>query len=232
MSASRLNHERRNGDNPRQRVTAQGSFKSDRSDPRSVPSPQPGPTSYHEHQARQFQSTSHKRSASGNPRPVSRTADASSAAGIGRRGGGEEREEIERRTEIRTTTERTYVTQLEALPRTRSPERKERELRRQDGKPRAAEARPKETKEVQPQGRFWCILVEYLERGMTDFDSSLEPRCYPPTTYLSAVSVPDIDTTFSITSSAGAAAETPWRSVTRGTRSCCCGGPIVCLYGL
>jgi len=162
MSSSRLNHERRNDDISRPRVTAQGSFKSDRSDPRSVPSPQPAPTSYHEHQARQFQSTSHKRSASGNPRPMSRATDVNSAAGIGRRGGGDEKEEVERRTEIRTTTERTYITHLEDLPRTRSPERKERELRRQDGKQRAVEIRPKEGKETQPQGRFCCILAVHL----------------------------------------------------------------------
>ncbi|KAL2753441.1 hypothetical protein ACRALDRAFT_2111432 [Sodiomyces alcalophilus JCM 7366] len=82
--------------------------------------------------------SSHKRTASGNPRPSSRTHE-------------------DRRIEERRT-EKTYVTQLESIVhRTRSPERSERrqvptdKVRAAVEKPRAAESRPKEAKVETPQ---------------------------------------------------------------------------------
>lgn len=126
-AAPRLPHERRPSAHPdekaRSRVSAQSSFKSDRADSRQGPSP---------HQ--QHQSTSHKRTASGKPRPMSRAAD--------------ERMAEERRTE------RTFVTTRETLAtRTRSPERQEKAEKR-ESRPRPAESRPREASKPEvPQGR-------------------------------------------------------------------------------
>lgn len=83
--------------------------------------------------------SSHRRTASGNPRPLSRTHE-------------------DRRIEERRT-EKKYITQLESIVhRTRSPERSERrqvptdKVRVAAEKPRSSEARPKEPKVEIPQG--------------------------------------------------------------------------------
>lgn len=84
----------------------------------------------------------HKRSASGNPRPTSRTHE-------------------DRRVEERRT-ERAYVTQLETLvQRTRSPERSEKRAEKGKGtgdKSRAAEAKPKEVRVETPSGEIAVVL--------------------------------------------------------------------------
>lgn len=104
------------------RMSVHDSFKSERSDSRRHgPSPQ--------------SSTSHKRSASGNPRPSSRAVE-------------------ERRTErVQVTTKETLVS------RTRSPERRgapsEKPRNSEGAKQRAPEARPKETRpEPAPPGNL------------------------------------------------------------------------------
>lgn len=117
-AAPRQPHERRQSAHPddkaRSRTSAHSSFRSDRQE--SQP-----------HSQQQQQSTSHKRSASGNPRPVSRSMD-------------------DRRTEERRT-ERTYVTQRETLAtRTRSPERQERHEKK-ESRHRPAESRAREARE-------------------------------------------------------------------------------------
>lgn len=124
--ATRLPHERRPSAHPdekaRYRMSAQSSFKGDRADSRQGPSPQ-----------QQYQQTSHKRSASGKPRPMAHAPE-------------------ERMTEEKRT-ERTYVTHREMLAtRTRSPERQERAEKRESRSRPAAE--PRETKpEPAPQGK-------------------------------------------------------------------------------
>lgn len=99
-----------------------GSFRSEKADSyRKGPSPQPGS---------QYASTSHKRTASGNPRPASRTAE-------------------ERRYEERRVTEHTYETHLRRLvPRNTSPDREvpraAGEKKSQDApRHRQSESRPK-----------------------------------------------------------------------------------------
>ncbi|CAM1511417.1 Fc.00g089300.m01.CDS01 [Cosmosporella sp. VM-42] len=114
----------------RPRVSGHSSFKTEISDSRKGPSPQPGG---------QHGATAHKRSASGNPRPASRMT-----------------EERERRFEERRVTERTFEAHLERLvPRTTSPERAQR--RSTDKRPAEAprhktpEARPREQRVETPQ---------------------------------------------------------------------------------
>jgi gamma-tubulin complex component 2 len=116
-------------DKARPRMSAaQGNLKSERPDPRNGPSPQP---------SSQYGGTSHKRSASGNPRPLSRAT--------------EDRAWTERRTE------KTIISQIDSVVRrTRSPERQERPERHsvpaektrvtEGGKQRTAESRPREPK--------------------------------------------------------------------------------------
>lgn len=107
----------------RMSANARDSFKTDRSDPRRQDRPSPQPSNV---------STTHKRTASGNPRPISRTVE-------------------ERRTErVQVTTRETLVS------RTRSPERRSaatgdrRRAPAEEPKPRAPEAKPREPK-VEPQ---------------------------------------------------------------------------------
>jgi gamma-tubulin complex component 2 len=102
--------------NSRPRMTSGHSFKTDRNDPRGVPSPQPG-----------FTGTGHKRTASGNTRPVSRA------------------------TEDRRTERVTVTTREKLVSRTRSPERRTRDSAPPEKwkgkdvvKPRPAEAKQKE----------------------------------------------------------------------------------------
>lgn len=118
-------------------MSAQGPFKSERADSRQGPSP---------HQ-QQYQPTSHKRTASGNPRPMSRATE-------------------ERRTEERRT-ERTFVTHRETLStKTRSPERQEKAEKR-ESRQRPAESRPREAKPEAPQGRRRALLgVDWLLTGL------------------------------------------------------------------
>lgn len=113
---------------PRVPPTAHDSFKSDRSDPKRPGRPSPQPSNI---------SAAHKRTASGNPRPTSRTVE-------------------ERRTErVQVTTKETLVS------RTRSPDRRSgtafggRQRAGTDGSSRqkVAETRPKEPKvEAPPPG--------------------------------------------------------------------------------
>ncbi|SPO05937.1 related to gamma-tubulin complex component [Cephalotrichum gorgonifer] len=114
-------------DKARARVSAQQpGFKGERPDSRQHANPSP------HQQQQQYQSTSasHKRSMSGNPRPMSRAMD-------------------EWRVEERRT-ERTFVTHRDTLAtRTRSPERQEKPEKR-DPRPRPAEARPREGKQSEP----------------------------------------------------------------------------------
>ncbi|KAL2208857.1 hypothetical protein CC79DRAFT_1270032 [Sarocladium strictum] len=103
---------------------ANGSFRSERPDPRSSA-------------AQYAQATSHKRSASGNPRPASRTAD-------------------ERRYEERRVTEREYETRIErTVARATSPEKLVRrsaggEKRSEAARQKAPEVRAKEPKMETP----------------------------------------------------------------------------------
>lgn len=109
---------------------ANGSSRGERSDAKSIPSPQPGA---------QFPGMAHKRTASGNPRPLSRTTE-------------------ERRHEERRVTERTYEAHIERV-RAVSPEKPQRrsvpaekrapEVRRQKS---TTELRPKEPVPEAPQG--------------------------------------------------------------------------------
>ncbi|OIW31767.1 hypothetical protein CONLIGDRAFT_572794 [Coniochaeta ligniaria NRRL 30616] len=104
-------------------ATARDNFKPERSDSRRQDRPSPQPSNV---------STSHKRTASGNPRPTSRAVE-------------------ERRTErVQVTTRETLVS------RTRSPERRSatasgdrRRAPAEDQRPRAPEAKPRESK-VEP----------------------------------------------------------------------------------
>lgn len=128
--------DRRHNGTARPRMSAQDSVRSDRSDPRyrDTASPQPG-----------YPGTSHKRTASGNPRPAGRTTAAATE---------------ERRTE------KTHVTTREVLvSRTRSPERrsaapapKDKARAADTPKARPAETRARESKEVAPQGVL-CIII-------------------------------------------------------------------------
>ena len=133
-------HERRangmsDGDRSRPRVsTAQPGYnKHERLDSKQTSSPHP---------SLYAPGTSHKRSASGNPRPASRAT--------------EERRVEERRTEIRTETrtERAYLAHLEALvPGSRSPERRETRAERSDRSRPAEPAvhRPLQTRPKEPK---------------------------------------------------------------------------------
>lgn len=118
-------------------MSAQGSYSSrhEKQEARHTASPQPDG---------RFSSASHKRTASGNPRPTSRTHE-------------------DRRVEERRT-ERTYVTRLESVVhRTRSPERVERraapggEKGKATDKQRATETRPAEDKAEPPQRMYLAI---------------------------------------------------------------------------
>ena len=106
-------------DERRPRVPApSSSFRSDKGDAyKKAPSPQP---------SSQNASTSHKRTASGNPRPVNRTVD-------------------ERQFEQRKVVERTFEAHLQRLvPRSTTPEKEQRELKRSQHERRPSEApRPK-----------------------------------------------------------------------------------------
>ncbi|KAI5463321.1 Spc98 family-domain-containing protein [Mariannaea sp. PMI_226] len=84
---------------------ASNSFKSERSDSSKGPSPRPG-----------AYVGMHKRTASGNPRATSRSAD-------------------ERRFEERRVTERTYETHIERVTRTTSPDRQRRAVYSESSKP-------------------------------------------------------------------------------------------------
>ncbi|PNY27373.1 Spindle pole body component [Tolypocladium capitatum] len=117
------------GDERSRMSGANDSFRGERNEAKSAPSPQPGA---------QFPGGAHKRTASGNPRPLSRTAD-------------------ERRYEERRVTERTYEARVERV-RAVSPEKPQRrsvaaekrpaEVRRQ----KSTELRPKEPVPESPQG--------------------------------------------------------------------------------
>jgi gamma-tubulin complex component 2 len=110
---------------------AHGSFKSERADAKDSPSPQPGGGS--------FASTSHKRTASGNPRPASRTTTE------------------ERRYENRKVTEKTYEAHMERLvPRMSSPDRAQRRAEKRPAdasRNKSSEGRPKESKVELPQSK-------------------------------------------------------------------------------
>ena len=130
----------------RPRVSGHSSFKTERSDSRKGPSPQP---------AGQHGATSHKRSASGNPRPASRMT-----------------EERERRFEERRVTERTFEAHLERLvPRNTSPERAQR--RSTEKRPAEAprhktpEARPREQRAETPQGMPLILNLLARDKRLT-----------------------------------------------------------------
>ena len=113
-----------------------GGYKSERPDAKAGPSSQAGG----------FQgSFGHKRSASGNPRPMS-VADS------------------ERRYEERRITERTYEAQVERMvPRGTSPEKAQRrsmqaEKSAEVPKQRSSEFKPKESRADAPQGRLLFLL--------------------------------------------------------------------------
>jgi gamma-tubulin complex component 2 len=148
--ASSHNDRRANGtadpDRSRPRMSGAGGHANPASAGRTGPSPQPQTSSH-------YAGTSHKRSASGNPRPISRAAE-------------------ERRVDERKT-QRTYVTEVETVVRrTRSPERQERrpvqtERSRasETGKQiqRPLETRPREpSKPDTPQGKYINIYTTLL----------------------------------------------------------------------
>ena len=110
-----------------------GSFKTERpADARKAASPQ--------QPASGFAGTAHKRTASGNPRPLSKATE-------------------ERRFEERRITERTYEAHVErVVPR---PTSQERAQKRSDKRPaeavprhKSADGRPKEPRAETPQGRW------------------------------------------------------------------------------
>lgn len=118
-----------------------GSFKNERPDPRASEAPQA--------QA-QFPGMAHKRTASGNPRPVNRSISTE-----------------ERRYEERRVTERTFEAHVDRmLKRNPSPEkqhrrsatgeRREGEVRRQ----KSVEFRPRDSLSDAPQGTVWVIYGE------------------------------------------------------------------------
>lgn len=139
-ASSRANLQPDEQQQPRPRMSAaNGSFRSERPDPRAS--------------AVQYaQATSHKRSASGNPRPASRTAD-------------------ERRYEERRVTEREYETRIErTVARATSPEKLVRrsaggEKRSEAARQKAPEARAKEPKVETPISRLVSITsLQALDR--------------------------------------------------------------------
>ena len=204
---------------PRPRMTAQNSFKSERSESKRSahgPSPQPIPSM-----------TSHKRTASGNPRPASRAVD-------------------ERRTErVQVTTKESLVS------RTRSPERRgapsEKSRTFDVPKQRPAEAaRPKEAKMEPPFSgnlRFDFqsppLLLHcpprtglLLTGTMNNMYSPLGTRGYPAATYLCALGVAYIGAASGLLRPADITAEAPPRAAACRPRSRHGRRPSVRLYGL
>lgn len=139
------------GDERRPRVPghAGSSFRSDKPDAyKKAPSPQPGT---------QYTSTSHKRTASGNPRPVSRTAD-------------------ERQYEQRKVVERTFEAHLQRhVPRGTTPEREQRRSVQHEKRPleaprqKAPEAR---SRAETPQG---MVDLGMCLRGCVRTDKKAAP---------------------------------------------------------
>lgn len=109
---------------------AQGAFKAERVGIRKAPSPQP---------IGGLASTSHKRTASGNPRPAGTTATE------------------ERRHEERRVTERTYEAQLDRLiPRPGSPLRTQKKLEKRPvelSRHKSSETKAREPRSETPQVR-------------------------------------------------------------------------------
>lgn len=126
-------------DEGRSRVAAahSGSFRSERSEaPKKAPSPQPGAGvgGGEGRGGAHHGSTSHKRSASGNPRPASRTTT------------------DERRYEERRVTERTYESHLQRLvPRAASPEREQRRSAQHERKATVDVPRSKVSEAARPR---------------------------------------------------------------------------------
>ena len=168
-----------------------GSFRSERPDaPKKAPSPQPGT---------QHASTSHKRSASGNPRPGSRTTD-------------------ERRYEERRVTERTYEAHLQRLvPRTTSPETQQQRRsaqyeRRAAEVPKTKAAEPRPRAET-PQGRRLPSMVWHCEvTWLTENDSALEPRSHPSSSHFCSSRLANITSATWFDSTPSSTAQTPRRA--------------------
>ena len=171
---------------PRPRMsTANGSFRSERPEPRTASS--------------QFaQGTSHKRSASGNPRPSSRTAD-------------------ERRYEERRVTEREYETRIERnVTRATSPDKMQRksastsERKSDASRQKMPEVRAKEPRVETPLRKFLRVLICVMLWRLTDiaYHSTLEPRSHTPATIGGSSRVKDLNTAAGICCSPSTPTET------------------------
>lgn len=169
------------------------SFRSERAEAynnnKKAPSPQPGA---------QFASTSHKRSASGNPRPASRTTTE------------------ERRYEERRVTERTYEAHISRLvPRTNSAdkevastggskERKGQESR--SHKPSESRSKAPETN----QGKYWAAHPRQSELEnvrLTQVARTMETRSHVARTYDCTPCLAGVITTPSVGSTPGTTAD-------------------------
>ena len=168
------------GDERRPRVSApSSSFRSDKADAfKKVPSPQPG-TQY-------SSSTSHKRTASGNPRPTSRTPD-------------------ERQFEQRKVVERTFEAHLQRLvPRSTTPEREQKRSAQKERRPsevarqKAPEARSRANT---LQGTWNLGMQVYANNPRTDENTAApwnpEVTLLPHTTapLASRISIPPLAST-------------------------------------
>jgi hypothetical protein len=181
-----------------------------------MPDSKPSPQTYAYHQS---QSTSHKRSASGNPRPMSRSND--------------DRRLDERRTEIRTVTHRETLVARSRTPEKydrRAPDR-ERPRHPDPAKPRAPEARLKEPKMEEPQGKP-CHLPLCVKPSANRDYSSMEPRGHPSPSHYGTAGLSYFSTPSSITGACVTPASTPQRAITRRTRGSHRRRSPLCLHGL
>lgn len=172
-------------------------------------------------------SLGHKRSASGNLRPISMAAAE------------------ERRYEERKVTERTYEAQIErVVPRTAGPEKIQRRSAPGDRRPadvptqKSAEWRPRDSNsksDVASSKLANCMMrTRYCEAPLTwsHLHSTLEPRSYITTSHDGTSGVASVNTASSVDSAQRPATGTTRRASSRRPRSRYSGRSAFCFHGI
>lgn len=190
--------------------TANGSFRTERPEPRATGASAQSGTYY--------SATSHKRSASGHARPISRTA-----------------EERERRVETRRVEEREYEARIERTTRAASPDKPQRRGGYTDRRAEVPRARPTEAraKESGPETPLGMLPGCPSSEDHTDYPlSAMESPGHTPTAHDCTSRLEDIGSTPGIHCSASTTASTSGRSPTRAAGGDNCRGSFVRIYGL